>query len=223
MTSFPPLEAQSFNQTGPTVTAFETIDDGPHEFGVKVANNTHCGVYGESMEKPPPVGIREAATPHLTGVSGRGDENGVWGMSERNGASGVGLSGTDEKGKPIYGIGVAGFSLQNRAGVFTGIGISHVDNDNMVHSFESDPNQHPAQVRMVPYPPFDDQNKPQKLPKNGLAGDFFVVMGGRNNEAILWFCVRSHDSTVTPPIPASWEQISSLGGIRRDGGTSAHL
>ena len=55
--------AKSFNAKGSTVTAFETIDEGPRAFGVKVHSNDHCGVYGESMKKPPPVGIREAATP----------------------------------------------------------------------------------------------------------------------------------------------------------------
>jgi len=172
-----------------------------------------------------------AATPPGTGVSGRGDAYGVWGMSEKIGVSGIGLEGSDEEGKHLSGIGVAGFSLQNRAGVFTGIGIADSgipDKEiaDTMKSLELDPQQHPAQVRMVPYPPFDDQNKPQKLPKNGLAGDFFVVHGGGNLEAIVWFCIRSHrdpDPSIPgdPGDPGEWGMIQLT--HMRDGGTSALL
>ena len=211
----------SFNAKGDTITAFETIDDASRDYGVKVHSNHICGVYGESMKDLPTVADRERDITRGTGVFGRGDVNGVEGRSDKIGVSGQSLN-RHFTGKNASGIGVLGSSDLNRAGVFMGSGgsIADPDVDETLRSIESGPGQHPAQLRLVPP---DDKAFTTRLPLNGLAGDFFVVMGGRNNEAILWFCVRSHDSTVTPTIPASWEQISSLGGIRKDGGTSAHL
>ena len=109
-----PETAQSFNAKGPTITSFETIDEGPRAFGVKVHSNDVCGVYGESMEFPPAVGVRESAVPPR-GVFGRGDGIGVEGPGES-----VGVRG-DTTGSPdTSGIGVLGHSGANRAGVFYG-------------------------------------------------------------------------------------------------------
>jgi hypothetical protein len=67
----------SFNASGPTVVAFETIDTGPRSFGVGVEGN-QVGVHGEGMASP--QGSR-AVSVLAVGVHGRGDHYGVYGVA----------------------------------------------------------------------------------------------------------------------------------------------
>jgi hypothetical protein len=66
----------SFNAQGSTVVAFECTDHGPRGFGAGV-NGSQCGVHGEGMAHP--KGSR-AVTVQGTGVHGRGDLHGVYGI-----------------------------------------------------------------------------------------------------------------------------------------------
>jgi hypothetical protein len=66
----------SFNALGPTVVAFETIDNGPRSFGVGV-QGSQVGVHGEGMASP--LGSR-AVSVQAVGVHGRGDSYGVYGV-----------------------------------------------------------------------------------------------------------------------------------------------
>lgn len=207
--------SDSFNAQGSTVTSFETIDEGPRAFGVKVHSNDVCGVYGESMEFPPKVGEREAEVVPRTGVFGRGDVIGVEGVGGDIGVEGIGdLVGVF--GEPTVpagltsskksGIGVVARSTHNRAAVFQCDPNNPGSEENAdfvetVNSSELVP-ETSAHIRLVPRPTFrDPQNGAvQILPKNGLAGDFFVVFGGlHNREAIIWFCTRSHDDATGNP------------------------
>lgn len=66
----------SFNAQGPTVVAFECVDLGPRAFGAGV-NGSQIGVHGEGMAHP--LGSR-AVNVGGTGVHGRGDFHGVYGI-----------------------------------------------------------------------------------------------------------------------------------------------
>jgi len=66
----------SFNAQGPTVVAFECVDLGPRGFGAGV-NGSQVGVHGEGMAHP--LGSR-AVNVQGTGVHGRGDFHGVYGI-----------------------------------------------------------------------------------------------------------------------------------------------
>jgi hypothetical protein len=75
-----PEGADSFNATGPTVVAFETTSaDTPvlQQFGVSVVG-TACGVYGQGTSGPQKD---RRSSPSGTGVYGRGDTQGVFGIS----------------------------------------------------------------------------------------------------------------------------------------------
>jgi hypothetical protein len=67
----------SFNASGQTVVAFETINNGPRAFGAGV-NGSRCGVHGEGMASP--QGSR-SVTVSAVGVHGRGDFYGVYGIA----------------------------------------------------------------------------------------------------------------------------------------------
>lgn len=72
----------SFNATGPTVVAFETTsDDTPvaQAFGASVVGKT-CGVYGQGTFD---AQSDRRSAPMGTGVLGRGDAHGVYGISSR--------------------------------------------------------------------------------------------------------------------------------------------
>ena len=212
--------ADSFNAKGPTVTSFETIDEGPRTFGVKVHSNDVCGVYGESMEFPPAGGAREDAVLQRTGVFGRADSIGVQGTADLVGV--YGDSSIDQSGlktQSISGIGILGSSAFNRAGVFQ-CQANPAGDKNLLETLDAseDPPGKPAQLRLVPYPGDTVPGSHQLLPVKGLAGDFFVVFGGGNNEAILWFCVRSYSAGGDP---AEWGLIQPV--VMRSGGDSAHL
>ncbi len=206
----------SFNAKGNTITAFETIDDASRDFGVKVHSNHICGVYGESMANLPLVGEREAAVTPRTGVFGRGDVNGVEGLSDKIGVSGQSLGGSTV----VSGIGVLGSSDRNRAGVFMGRGgsLNDPDVDETLRSTESGPGKHPAQLRLVPHDDFPHNTT--LLPSNGLVGDFFAVLkppdGNNNRQAVLWFCIQSHDQP-KPGDDAQWWQIAFMGPITPGG------
>lgn len=64
---------------------------------------------------------------------------------------------------------------------------------------------------------------------SGLAGDFFVVMRQMDvYEAIIWFCVKSRDESISgepaPGDPAIWVLIGFNPDIApRNGGSSALL
>jgi hypothetical protein len=214
----------SFNAKGPTVTAFETIDEGPRAFGVKVHSNEVCGVYGESMEFPPAVGDRENHVLPRTGVFGRADSIGVQGKGELVGVYGDTTSDTTGLGtENSSGIGIIGFSPTNRAGVFQCLAnLPGADKSFLetVNSFEEPPGK-AAQLRLVPYPAETGQpGEPQRLPKNGLAGDFFVVVGNtRTDEALIWFCLTSHDKE--KGTPSVWGKISIPSATNRLGGDPA--
>ena len=201
----------SFNAKGPTVTAFETIDEGPRAFGVKVHSNDVCGVYGESMEFPPAVGDRENHVLPRTGVFGRADSIGVQGEGDLVGVYGDTTLDTKEVGiQDPSGIGIIGFSPSNRAGVFQcQANLPGADKNFLetVNSFEEPPGK-AAQLRLVPYP----AETGPKLPKNGLAGDFFVAMETDNRtgtieEAVIWFCIISHNKDKGEP--SVWGQNSN--------------
>lgn len=66
----------SFNAQGPTVVAFECITPATRAFGAGV-NGTQVGVHGEGMASP--LGSR-AVNVQGTGVHGRGDFHGVYGI-----------------------------------------------------------------------------------------------------------------------------------------------
>jgi hypothetical protein len=71
------VEDSSFNSSGDTTVAFQTINSkGVPQIGVS-ANATDFGVYGEAVAAHggPPT------TPAKTGVLGRGDKHGVYGVS----------------------------------------------------------------------------------------------------------------------------------------------
>ncbi|HWE62026.1 MAG TPA: hypothetical protein VHB98_09965 [Chloroflexota bacterium] len=69
----------SFNTTGPTVVAFETLNTaGIPAFGVSAAGST-CGVYGQGAS----VAHDRRTSPSLTGVLGRGDFHGVYGITSQ--------------------------------------------------------------------------------------------------------------------------------------------
>jgi hypothetical protein len=73
-------EDSSFNSSGDTVVAFKTINTkGRPEFGVSVDADV-CGVYGQGGTPPP---HDPTASPVGTGVLGRGDFHGVYGVSAR--------------------------------------------------------------------------------------------------------------------------------------------
>jgi len=213
----------SFNAKGPTVTAFETIDEGPRAFGVKVHSNEVCGVYGESMEFPPAVGDRENHVLPRTGVFGRADSIGVQGEGDLVGVYGDTRSDTTEVGiENPSGIGIIGYSLTNRAGVFQCLAnIPGADKNFLetVNAFEKPPGK-AAQLRLVPYP----AETGPKLPQNGLAGDFFVAMQKDSrtqtiDEAVIWFCIISY--TEDPDGKGVWGQIPIPFATRREGGDSA--
>jgi hypothetical protein len=70
----------SFNATGPTVVAFETIDPPgppPRTFGVGV-NGSQVGVHGEGMATP--LGTRAVSVSGI-GAHGRGDFYGAYGVA----------------------------------------------------------------------------------------------------------------------------------------------
>lgn len=69
----------SFNANAPTVVAFECVTLGPRAFGAGVNGNQPpwCGVHGEGMQNP--QGSR-AVDVQRTGVHGRGDFHGVYGI-----------------------------------------------------------------------------------------------------------------------------------------------
>src|SRR6516225_5782908 len=72
--------SDSFNATGPTLVAFETTSaDVPvlQQFGVSVVG-TNCGVYGQGTDGDQKDRHR---APAATGVFGRGDTHGVYGIS----------------------------------------------------------------------------------------------------------------------------------------------
>jgi hypothetical protein len=71
-------EDSSFNASGPTIVAFETIT-GPADrsFGVSVSGSV-CGVYGQGTEGD---NQNDQITPQGTGVLGVGDTHGVYGAT----------------------------------------------------------------------------------------------------------------------------------------------
>jgi hypothetical protein len=71
-------EDSSFNASGPTVVAFETITGpGDRSFGVSVSGSV-CGVYGQGVQGN---NQNDQITPGGTGVLGVGDTHGVYGAT----------------------------------------------------------------------------------------------------------------------------------------------
>jgi hypothetical protein len=101
-------EDSSFNASGPTVVAFETINAGPRAFGVGV-QGSQCGVHGEGMASS--QGSR-AVSISAVGVHGRGDFYGVYGVA------GTIKSGDapDLASSPSHPIGVMGVSDEGAVG-----------------------------------------------------------------------------------------------------------
>jgi hypothetical protein len=76
-------EDSSFNASGPTAVAFETIT-GPEDraFGVSVVGNV-CGVFGQGVRGVAEGGVDpqdDRTSPRGTGVLGLGDFHGVYGV-----------------------------------------------------------------------------------------------------------------------------------------------
>jgi hypothetical protein len=115
------LTDDSFNSTGETVVAFETINTrGTPDFGVSVIGAT-CGVYGQGT-----VAFRDRRiAPSGTGVFGRGEAQGVYGVTE-----GVTEGGTPNfRDSPSQGIGVVGVNQWNSPAVLGDNGILGTDFD----------------------------------------------------------------------------------------------
>src|SRR6516225_5881679 len=96
-------EDGSFNASGPTGVAFETIT-GPEDraFGVSVKGNV-CGVFGQGT-----LASQDGRTsPKDTGVLGLGDFHGVYGVGGRP-AVDIGKDAPDFSGFSPVGIGVIG-------------------------------------------------------------------------------------------------------------------
>jgi hypothetical protein len=71
----------SFNSTGATEVAFETINtEGFPAFGVSVVGTT-CGVYGRNLTMAGDPDHDRRTAPANTGVFGRGDSHGVYGVT----------------------------------------------------------------------------------------------------------------------------------------------
>jgi len=109
-----PSYDDSFNARGPTVVAFETVNNNNQAVGVG-ATGTQCGVYGESSGSP--LGTRPAKSdvPDGTGVHGKGDHIGVAGFGGRDGVYGQGEIGVSGQGE----MGVSG--LATKDGVRVGV------------------------------------------------------------------------------------------------------
>ena len=127
--------SDSFNATGPTLVAFETTSaDVPvlQQFGVSVVG-TNCGVYGQGTDGDQKDRHR---APVATGVFGRGDTHGVYGIS-----GSVDDDNTpDFTDQPILdeAIGVVGVSGSEEGGAPAVFG----DNDILRKDLASFPNVH---------------------------------------------------------------------------------
>src|SRR5215469_7773889 len=103
-------EDSSFNSSGDTVVAFATINSkGRPEFGVSVDADV-CGVYGQCAPGSDSAHSPTAAPPR-TGVLGRGDLHGVYGVT----------GSIDDADTPEFGdFGIAGFDGNAVVGVNNG-------------------------------------------------------------------------------------------------------
>lgn len=108
-------EDSSFNSSGDAVVAFQTINSkGRPAFGVS-ADASQCGVYGEGVDVP----HDPTAAPSLTGVLGRGDFHGVYGISSQ-------ISDDDTPdfgGSGVPGIGVIGVTAGDTPAILGNNGI----------------------------------------------------------------------------------------------------
>jgi hypothetical protein len=188
----------SFNATGSTVVAFETLSVGDRAIGVGV-NGTQCGVHGEGGASP--LGTRKA--PFATGVHGHGDLVGVSGegplagglFSNTSGLFGCFAQGTlvgmfaqstfwGVRGSGNVGPGVQGDSTSDRGGVFSSKTL--------------------AQMKLVP----STRSSP---PATGQVGDLFLMQPNPTdpNSVKLFLCVKDGAQAFGAPIgtPALWAPI----------------
>lgn len=210
----------SFNATGPTTVAFETVADNEPDWaslGVG-AFGRRCGVNGVSMRNPQSGVHRDA--PDLVGVHGLGETEGVQGeglIGVHGKARVLGpSSGTGFGGRGPVGVvgdnadigvrgagetaGVVGFSKKNRGGIF------HTGRRDVsgLEKFSSVPS---AQLLLIPIEFLESVES--QLPRNGHAGDLFAAVDMREARiatAELWFCVRSGSSNTSEP-GAMWSKV----------------
>jgi hypothetical protein len=163
------------------------------------------GVQGEG-----PIGVRGKGG--VIGVDGAGN-TGVQGTGTLVGVEGAGSTGVHGKGDVgahgegrtgVHGrgdmTGVLGECRSNRAGVF------HTGRDPLplVQHSASDPS---AQILLAAVNV--DGLVQDSLPRAGLAGDLFAVIGGDQRQqrtAELWFCIRTGSNDPSQP-GATWAQV----------------
>lgn len=175
----------SFNAEGPTVVAFETINNNKQAIGVGV-NGSACGVHGEGKQNP--LGTRMA--PQGTGVHGEGDQAGVIGHARIE----------PVPGREVCGVGVVGAAEGNRGGVFlTGSEARQTPQIEALVAQLSEQNTdgQVAQIHLVPL------SFEENLPTDGLAGDL-LARRGRGQEAELFFCVKSREAGSA----AAWKRVN---------------
>jgi hypothetical protein len=115
----------SFNSTGATVVAFETINsEGFPSFGVSVTATT-CGVYGRTMSMAGDPGHDQRSAPSSTGVLGRGDGHGVYGVTSL--VSDEDTPDFTQKASTVKGIGVVGVNAGDSPAMLGTNGLVGVD------------------------------------------------------------------------------------------------
>lgn len=216
-------EDSSFEASGPTTVAFETITD-QQSVGVGVSGTT-TGVFGSSSSRQgsrPPNNIRNGAPYQGIGVGGIGDAIGVYAAGSIGvmaDADSVGLVAVGEKmsvlaqhnatsvspetsavtveangnRKNESGVGLHAWSSYNRAGVFATGVLQSRPTAMQMGGLV-------AQIHLVPIP---DTAVP---PTIGNAGDLIVIQHKDLRQTLvteLHFCISSS----SPGVPAGWKQI----------------
>ncbi|HEY9106994.1 MAG TPA: hypothetical protein VIN58_09975 [Roseateles sp.] len=162
--------------------------------GVQGNSESYVGVIGESRQD---AGVEGHG---LVGVVGRGDASLAPEDSEREDI-GVGVYGTSEEGKGVFGkvgsgIGVHGVSSKGEGVVgesTIGVGVVGRSNQDRGGTFGS---ERQAQIRLLP-------RRQSTPPKTGKAGDLLVISvrtpdvyrdHSTLEAAQLWFCIRGSSS-----------------------------